>query len=396
MDELGDRALVVATNPETTYSHDVENRFRPHSDFWYLTGFNEPGAALVLAGGKSTLFLRARDPQAEVWNGRRLGLERAQEFAIDQAFDTRELTERLPKMIGKDDLADVDHAPDVAALVEGRESGAPMIAEMRLRKDAEEIAMLQKACDVGVSAMQEALPLARPGSHEYQVEAALVAHYRAQGSTGPGYPPIVGAGANAAILHYIENRAQIKAGDMVLVDAGCEWGYYNSDITRTVPADDGFTETQADLYALVEAAQQAAMAKIRPGNSLQDVHQAAALELAEGFLERGWMQGELDALMESNEHRRFYMHGTSHYLGLDVHDVGRYKDGEDSRVLEEGMVITVEPGLYLNPDYTKLPPGIDPLGIRIENDVVVTADGMHDLTRGLPTDLDGVLSLHNP
>ena len=221
------------------------------------------------------------------------------------------------------------------------------------------------------------------------MEAALLRHYRASGSTGPGYPAIVGAGANAAVLHYIENRDAIRAGDLVLVDAGCEWGYYNSDITRTVPSDGRFSDDHADLYRLVHEAQRAALAKVAPGNTLQQVHEAAAKVLTDGFVARGWMKEDDGA----DGTRRFFMHGTSHYLGLDVHDAGRYKIDGASRKLEPGMVITVEPGLYLNPNFTDLPPGLDPLGIRIENDVVVTDDGHDDLLAGLPNDLDGVEGL---
>ena len=199
----------------------------------------------------------------------------------------------------------------------------------------------------------------------------------------------MGAGANAAVLHYIENRDAIRAGDLVLVDAGCEWGYYNSDITRTVPSDGRFSDDHADLYRLVHEAQRAALAKVAPGNTLQQVHEAAAKVLTDGFVARGWMKEDDGA----DGTRRFFMHGTSHYLGLDVHDAGRYKIDGASRKLEPGMVITVEPGLYLNPNFTDLPPGLDPLGIRIENDVVVTDDGHDDLLAGLPNDLDGVEGL---
>ncbi|MGB1585584.1 MAG: aminopeptidase P N-terminal domain-containing protein [Thermoplasmatota archaeon] len=390
-----DGTLVVATNPELTYSNDVEHRFRPHSDFWYLTGFAEPGAVLVLdEGGRSTLFCRARDAKAEVWTGRRLGLDRATEaLGVDGVYAIDELGDVLPRILGKRTYQITEHNPDIAEILANHapdsDPGTDLVAEMRLRKDAAEIDLLRQACDVGAAAMREALPLARAGGTEYGVEAALLRHYRGAGSTGPGYPAIVGAGANAAILHYIENRASIQAGDMVLVDAGCEWGYYNSDITRTVPADGRFSDAHADLYNLVHAAQKAALVQVAPGKTLQDVHIAASKVLMEGFVERGWMKDEDGA----DGMRRFYMHGTSHYLGLDVHDAGRYKIDGQSRTLEPGMVITVEPGLYLNPDFTDLPAGLDPLGIRIENDVVVTSDGREDLLAGLPTDLDGVEGL---
>jgi Xaa-Pro aminopeptidase len=394
-----DGTLVVATNPELTYSNDVEHRFRPHNDFWYLTGFAEPEAVLVLEeNGRSNLFCRPRDAKAEVWTGRRLGIDRAKDaLGVDRVFAIDELGAKLPSLLHGSTYQVTEHFEGVAETLANHapasEPGADLVAEMRLIKDAAEIDMLRKACHIGAEAMREALPLAKPGAMEYEVEAALLRHYRAAGSTGPGYPAIVGAGANAAILHYIENRAAIQAGDLVLVDAGCEWGYYNSDITRTVPASGHFSDAQADLYGLVHAAQNAAMDKIRPGAALKEVHDAAVQVLAAGFVERGWLKDPLRKVFEDESYRRFYMHGTSHFLGLDVHDVGRYKMDGASRKLEAGMVITVEPGLYLNPDFTDLPPGLDPLGIRIENDVVVTADGHEDLLAGLPTDVAGVEAL---
>ena len=398
-DALGDGTLVVATNPEVTYSNDVEHRFRPHSDFWYLTGFNEPGAVLVLdGGGRSTLFCRIRDPKAEVWTGRRLGVHRAKDaLGMDAVLPSEDLPGKLKALLSGEVQADTCHNPEVDEAVQNAcddpEDGARLVGEFRVRKDAAEIAMLQKACDVGAEAMRHALPLARPGSYEYEVEAELLRRYRMAGSTGPGYPPIVGAGANAAVLHYIENNRPIRDGDLVLVDAGCEWGYYNSDITRTVPASGAWSGDQERLYTVVWEAQQAAMQVVRPGRSLKDVHDAAARVLAGGLADLGWLKGDVDAILAADGHRGFFMHGTSHYLGLDVHDVGRYKEEGVSRSLEPGMVITVEPGLYANPDFTDLPPGVDPFGIRIENDVVVTEDGPLDLLAGLPADPDGALGL---
>ena len=392
-----DGTLVVATNPELTYSNDVEHRFRPNSDFWYLTGFAEPEAVLVL-GSKTTLFCRQRQPEKEVWTGRRVGVEAAKDaLAVDSAYPFDELAERLPSLLAGPVLADVEHHAGVAetlANVTDSEDGARLIAEMRLRKEPREVKMLQKACDIGAAAMREALPLARAGRHEYEVEAQLVSCYRRHGSTGPGYPPIVGTGANAAVLHYVDNRAAIHKRDMVLVDAGCEWGYYNSDITRTVPAAGTWSKMQRELYTLVWEAQQAALREVRPGARMKAVHDAAVRVLAQGFADRGWIDADVDAAIAAQQHRRHYMHGTSHFLGLDVHDVGRYKDpAGDSRVLEPGMVVTVEPGLYLNPDFAPMPAGMHPLGIRIEDDVLVTSDGHRNLLRDLPTDPDGVEGL---
>lgn len=398
-----DRALVVTTNPTTPYSNDVEHVFRPHSDFWYLTGFDEPGATLVLEGGNgaTTLFLQGRRPDAEIWTGRRLGVERAPDaLSVDRAVDADELGARLRDALGGRTVeAIVGHDPRVDARVRKAashepEDGAPRLARLRRIKDAAEIDMLRKAADVGNDAMRAALALAQPGRHEFEAEAELLRAYRAAGSTGPGYPPIVGTGPNAAVLHYIANRSRIAERDLVLIDAGCEWGYYNSDITRTVPAGGAWSGDQETLYALVWEAQKAALADVRPGNTLRDPHDAAVRVLTEGLVERGWLQGDPEALIEEEAHRRFYMHGTSHLLGLDVHDVGAMKEPDGGPLkLRPGMVLTVEPGLYANPDYTKLPDGVDPLGIRIENDVVVTDDGHEDLQAGLPTDPDGVADL---
>jgi len=399
---LGDEAvLVVATNPVTTYSNDVEHVFRPHSDFWYLTGFREPHALLVLEGGSgaTTLFLQGRKPEAEVWTGKRLGVERACEaLAVDRAYDIEGVGARLREALrGRKVHAVVGHDGEVAtrlAAATGEVQDArPLLADMRLRKDAEELAMLARAADVGVEAMRRAARQVRPGHHEFQVEAELLRTYREHGSTGPGYPPIVGAGANAAVLHYIANTAPIREGDMVLVDAGCEWGYYNSDITRTFPAGDPGDDAWR-VYDLVVQAHDAAVRAAVPGNRLRDPHDAAVRVLAEGLAGMGLLAGDADKVVEDGGFRSFFMHGTSHYLGLDVHDVGTTKDEEGkSRRLEEGMVITVEPGLYFNTDFAKCPDHLAGLGVRVEDDVVVTADGPRVLTASLPRQRDEVEAL---
>ncbi len=389
--------LVVATHSETTYSNDVHHPFRPHSDFWYLTGFSEPGAILTLGSdGRSDIWMRPREPTAEVWNGRRLGLERAGLLGIDHAHDIKDTEALHQRLHGAGVVAKTEHNLEAREILlkYTREDATPLLSSFRMIKDSQEIAMLQKAADVGMEAMRTALPLARPGRHEYEVEAALLHHYKSVGSTGPGYPPIVGTGANAAILHYIENRAKIGAEDLVLVDAGCEWGYYNSDITRTVPAAGGFTSLQADLYEVVWRAQEAALAKVLPGSEFKAPHEAAVETLVDGLVDLGILEGDKDQLIKDQLHRPFFMHGTSHFLGLDVHDVGAYKDAEgNSLKLQEGMCLTVEPGLYFNPDFATCPPDAVGIGIRIENDVMVTADGRHDLNRALPTSPDEVLAM---
>ncbi len=394
--EDGD-VLVVATNPETVYSNDVHHPFRPHSDFWYLTGFNEPGAILTLGSdGRTDLWMRPREPAAEVWNGRRLGLERAELLGIENAHDVKDTDGLHHRLNGAHVLSRTEHHPEAreALLKYTKEDATQLLAGFRMIKDSDEVALLQKAADIGMDAMRAALPLAKPGRREYEVEAELVRHYRMAGSTGPGYPPIVGTGANAAILHYVENRATIGADHLVLVDAGCEWGYYNSDITRTVPAAGTFDRLQGELYEIVWNAQQAAIAKVVPGGLFKDPHDAAVETLVDGLVDLGFLQGDKDALIQDQKHRPFYMHGTSHFLGLDVHDAGAYRDSEgNSLKLQEGMCLTVEPGLYFNPDFAKCPPQAVGIGIRIENDVVVTRDGHRDLNAGLATSPDDVLSL---
>lgn len=404
-DAIGDDAvLVVATNPVTTYSNDVEHVFRPHNDFWYLTGFSEPESVLLVEGGtgRSDLWLRTRKPEAEVWTGRRLGVERAAEtLGVDAAHDMGGLGDDLRRRLaGKTLHACSDHHWEVEETLQNilgdrAPAGCKALVDMRLRKDAEELRLMREAARLGNEAMEAGLGRVRPGAMEFEVEATILHHYRAHGSTGPGYPPIVGTGANAGILHYIENRARIEAGDLVLIDAGCEWGYYNSDITRTVPASGEWTNLQRDLYELVRSAQVAALQEVRPGASIKAPHAAAVQVLAEGLVNLGWIKGPVEKAIEDQTFRRHFMHGTSHFLGLDVHDVGSYTDGDGPRLLEPGMIITVEPGLYVNPDFAAAPEGVPPLGIRIENDLLVTEDGHEDLQAGLAADAEEVAMLVN-
>lgn len=392
-----DQILVVATHEETVYANDVHHRFRPHSDFWYLTGFAEPGAVMTLdASGRYDLWMRPRDPKAEVWNGRRLGLERAEGLGVDRAHDIEDLDALGTMLRSGTPLAIAEHAPAIQQrvdAVEGAESGRGLVARFRMIKDADEQRMLAEAARIGNEAMREALPLAAAGRGEYEIEAALLAAYRRAGSTGPGYPPIVGTGANAAILHYIENQDIIAAGDLVLVDAGCEWGYYNSDITRTVPADGAFTKAQEDVFEAVVAAQEKALRAVRPGARFKDPHDAAVEVLVDRLVDMGHLHGDKDALIAENAHRPYFMHGTSHFLGLDVHDAGIYKDEEGESIrLEEGMCLTVEPGLYYNPDFARVPDSHVHIGVRLENDVIVTSDGARDLQRELPSRIEGLLA----
>ncbi len=425
--------LVVATHTVKQYSNDVDYLYRPHSDFWYLTGFAEPGAVLVLQGGSgaTTLFLRDRKKEAEIWTGRRLGVARAAAaLGVDHAFDIAELATRLPAALGKSMVhAITDHDPGVRRLVRSAarrrwvkdpgtaKAGGPssallgkpkanaprdphgreLLHEMRLIKDAAELRMLRKACDLGVEAHLAMAPRIQAGAQEFHVEADFAHHARHHGSTGVGYPSICGCGPNAAVLHYVSNLGALRAGELFLVDAGCEWGYYTSDITRTYPVGGAFSPTQHSFYELVLEAHQAALRQVRPGNPFRKPHEAAVETITAGLIDRGLIDGPFEKAIAEKRHQRFFMHGTSHWLGLDVHDTGGATglDGKP-RLLREGMVLTVEPGLYFNRDFTACPPGTAGIGIRIEDDVAVTAGGRSNLTRRLPVEPADVASLVSP
>ncbi len=396
-----DELLVVATHAEALHSHDVHHRFRPQNDFWYLTGFDEPGATLVLLpSGESHIFVQERDPKKEIWNGRRLGVDRAKDaLEVDHAHAAGELSSRLADLArGQTALVIANHDPAAREIirnaVDEAADGAPRLADARCIKDADEIAMMQAAADVAADGHRAAFALMQAGNNERDAEAAFLHAIRRAGSEGPGYPPIVGTGANAAVLHYIENEDTIQSGDLVLMDAGAEWGYYNSDITRTLPASGEWSSHDLELYSLVLQAQDAAIAEVRPGNTFDAPHRAAIRVLADGLADMGICESAADAKEAQKAIEPYYMHGTSHFLGLDVHDAGRYKgDDGKGRRLEPGMALTVEPGLYFNPDYAPLPKGMRARGIRIENDLVVTDDGALDLTSGLTRDPDELAAL---
>ncbi len=424
--QLGDgHILIVATHPTKQFSNDVDYVFRPHSDFWYLTGFAEPRSILVLHGGsgRTELFLQPRKKDAEIWTGRRLGVERATHaLGVDRAYSIDDLASLLPNLVGKAQVhAVADHEPSacrrivkaagrrlVAETPEARPGGPAtkvraerspphgrkLIHEMRLIKDADELRMLAKACALGVAAHVEAAGRIRPGGREFQVEAAFARHARHNGSTGVGYPSICGCGDNSAVLHYVTNQARMRKGSTFLIDAGCEWGLYTSDITRTYPVGGRFTRLQATLYDLVHDAHKAALKKVQPGARFRDPHNAAVQVLTEGLIDLKFLTTNVEQAIKDQSYRQFFMHGTSHWLGLDVHDAGSPlgADGKP-RVLKEGMVLTVEPGLYFNPDFAACPPGTAGIGIRIEDDVAVTGGGHRNLTKALPSERGAVEQL---
>lgn len=406
-------ALLFAT-PEQHLSWDGTYRYRPDPDLFYLTGFGEPEAVAVLDAGKRTytLFVRPKDRERETWEGRRAGVKGAVKVhGADEAFEVGELEKRLPDLIrgawtlhyalGLDEKRDLLVASILARF--RREARVPkrgpvvvsdvtdVLHEMRLRKEPEEVLLMERAAAIAVAAHEEARALARPGRFEYEVEAAIAARFRREGASGPSYETIVASGPNATTLHYVENDRRIEAGDLVLVDAGCEYRGYASDITRTFPASGRFTNEQEAVYRIVLSALHAATSKVRPGGRFQDVHDAAVEVLVDGLLELGLLSGKRKKVIEKGDYARFYMHRTSHWLGMDVHDRGRYHDPKGEwRLLEPGMVLTVEPGLYVRPDEKKVPSSFLGIGVRIEDDVLVTEDGHRVLTAAAPKSVEAM------
>jgi Xaa-Pro aminopeptidase len=355
-----------------------------------------------------TLFVQPREKEAETWTGRRAGVEGAiADFGADQAFPLSELEKELPKLLlGAHTLyfpiglqSDLDHRwLRLVALLRSRPSvsGVPdrvgdlgeLLHEMRLFKDPLELDLLRQAADLTRRGHLRALGATRPGRYEYEIEAELLYEYRRGGGDGPGYQPIVASGVNSTILHYRTGRDQLRDGELLLIDSGCEVSGYTADVTRTFPINGTFTRPQQALYECVLAAQSDAMAAIRPGTTREAVHEVATRTLIAGLVKEGLLEGSVDDLWKDKSYRRFYMHGTSHWLGLDVHDAGAYSAGGTPRPLAPGIVLTVEPGLYVAPDDEKAPAEFRGIGIRIEDDVVVTATGCELLTPGIPSSVD--------
>jgi Xaa-Pro aminopeptidase len=410
LDQIGPRALVFL--PGSTLAKrngDSHFRFRQDSDFLYLTGFDEPDATLLLCAGRAeqmVMFVRPRDPEREVWDGRRAGVDGAiAQYGADAAFPIEELEARLPALLGDvDDLyfpLGRDPAWDVrltgwlerARALERRGVQAPrrvldprdVLGEMRLRKEPGELALLRRAAAVTAEGHEAAMRAARPGVWEYEIEAAIEHAFRRRGARGPGYTTIVGSGANATILHYIENRAQLGEGQLLLVDAGAEVeGGYTADVTRTVPVGGRWTRAGRRLYDAVLEAQQAALAAVRPGVTLDEIHDRALAVLVNHLCELKLCAEPPAEAIEKGTYKRFYMHRTSHWLGLDVHDAGAYRMAGRPRPLEPGFVLTVEPGLYVSADAQDVPAELRGLGVRIEDDVLVTSDGGEVLTAAIP------------
>src|SRR5947208_7233780 len=453
---LGDAIAVIPGALEVRRNGDVNYEFRQSSDFFFLTGFDEPDAVAVInpahAKERYVLFVRPRDREMEIWNGHRAGVEGAvASYGADAAYPIDQLDAKLREyavdraaLVYR--LGNVTFDPRVIRLVaelrNARVRGfsaptrvdepAPILHDLRLSRSPAELARQRRACQISRDAHIEAMRYARPGMYEYQVQAALEYVFRVNGSPRNGYPSIVASGPNACILHYSENNRQMEDGDLLLIDAGCEWGYHSADITRTFPVNGRFTTAQRAVYEIVLRAQLAGIAAARPGNRYEAVHEAARRVLTEGLVALGVLPRGVEESLAMHHYREFYMHGTGHWLGMDVHDVGDYRIDRKSRVLEPGMVLTVEPGLYFDPEretatfhlreYSEdeswerrlrlgagaakkieeeekakaekithaVPRELRGIGIRIEDDVLITADGCDVLTAGTPKTVDEV------
>jgi Xaa-Pro aminopeptidase len=394
-----------------------EHPYHPDRELFYLTGATEPGTVAVLTGGEEgrfVLFVRERDEEAELWAGARLGPEGAAErFRPDECHSLAALEVELPRLLRAADRvffrlgrfqAIERHVLDALAFAraKGARTGTgpravvdpgEILDPLRVVKDAHEIGLMRRAAEITVEGHRAGLAALAPGGGEWAVEAAIDHVFRASGGGGPAYETIVGAGPNACVLHYVDNSACIGAHDLVLVDAGADYGLYQADVSRTWPAGGRFRGAQRDVYEIVEAARRAAVAAVVPGARIADVHEAATRVLVEGLVSLGALAGPVEELASKEAHKPFYPHQTSHWLGLDVHDPGDYAVDGVSRTLEPGMVFTVEPGLYFRPGREDTPRHLAGIGVRIEDDILVTETGAEVLTRGLPTDADEVEAL---
>lgn len=411
LERIGDGVAVLPTAPEHLRNRDTPYPYRPDSYFHYLTGFPEPDAVLVLVGGnpgRALLFCRERDPDKEIWDGFRYGPDAAREaFGFDEALPIGSLDETLPELLanrptlwhslGHDHGWDQRIAKALNAVRAQSRAGkrAPtnvadlrtVLDEMRLIKDDAEIALMRRAATIAAAAHVRAMRATAPGRWEYEIEAEFLHEFRRRGSQFPAYTTIVASGAGACVLHYVDNNRQIRDGELVLIDAGCEVDGYASDITRSFPANGRYSAAQRDIYQLVETAQCAAIDATRPGASFMAPHEAAVQVLAAGMIDLGLLTGSLDEAIETESYKRFYMHRTSHWLGMDVHDAGEYRLGEEAeaswRPLQPGMVLTLEPGCYVRPA-DDVPEAFWNIGVRIEDDALVTASGCEILTAEAP------------
>jgi len=409
---------IIPSALEQMRSRDTEHPFRQDSDFYYLSGFTEPEAVIVLTPGRRhgqfMMFCRERDPGMELWHGFRAGPEGVcEKFAADDAFPIGDIDDILPGLIegrdrvyysmGRSTQFDRQIMDWVNSIRSKESSGAVppgeftdlnhMVHDLRLVKSAAEQRLLRRAGEITARGHSRAMRFCRPGQNEYQLEAELTHEFASSGARHLAYPSIVGSGANACTLHYLDNNCVMRDGDLVLIDAGCELEYYASDVSRTFPVNGRFSREQRALYEVVLQAQLAAIAQIKPGNHWNQPHNASVRVITEGLLELGLLRGKVDKLIEREAYREFYMHRVGHWLGLDVHDVGDYRVAGEWRQLEAGMVMTVEPGIYVSPQNSKVARKWRGIGIRVEDDVLVSPEGCEILSAAVPKTVEDIEAL---
>lgn len=404
---------------DTRRSNDTHYRFRQDSDFFYLTGFEEPDSIAIIrteVDPKYTLFVRPRDPEREIWDGRRAGVEGAKsDFGAGESFRIEEFDGKLFEYLDGADVLyyrlGVDRDLDDRILKEiGRMRSlnrkpihppqtiidpATIIHELRVLKSPDELEIMQAAADIAAEAHVEAMKAVRPGMQEFQIEALIEQVFRRHGAAGPAYTSIIGGGPNATVLHYINNDGELRDGELLLIDAGAEYKGYASDITRTFPINGRYTQPQREIYDLVLKAQMSCVEMVRPGTTHDQLKQHSIEVLTEGMVELGLLKGKPQDLIKEKKYEKFYMHGLGHMLGIDVHDVGRYYFGQESRALEPGVVMTVEPGIYIAPGTKDVPEKYLGIGVRIEDDVLCTNNGPKVLTTKVPKHAEEIEALMN-
>lgn len=415
MERIAGGVAIFPAAPTAIRNNDVEHEYRQDTDFYYLTGFEEPGAVAVLAPDhpehRFVMFVQPKDREREVWTGWRAGDEGAKrDYAANNAFTIEKLDEELPKLVEKADRiyyrfgSDPTFDERLIGLMrrfqrERQRNGtgpkavidpAEILHEMRLIKTEDDLRLMRRAIDISCEGHMAAIRSLRPGVYEYEIEAVLRYVFRKNGSPRPGYSPIVASGANATVLHYTTNNRRIEDGDLLLIDAGTEFGYFTGDITRTYPASGTFTEDQAAIYQVVLDAHTEAIKAVKPGATFAEPHDAAVRVIVEGLLRLGLLEGKSDKLIEEEKYKKFYMHKTSHWLGMDVHDAGPYKVADEWRRLEPGMVMTVEPGIYIAEDLDDVDPRYRGIGVRIEDDVLVTQEGNEVLSARVPRTIEEI------
>ncbi|CCI00856.1 aminopeptidase P N-terminal domain-containing protein [Microcystis aeruginosa] len=424
MEKIGNGTAIFRSAPMVVMHNDVEYTYRQDSDFFYLTGFNEPEAVAVLAPHhpehQFILFVQPKDPEKETWTGYLHGVEGAKEiFAADEAYSIEELEEKLPQYLekadriyyhlGRDKTFNTDvlkHWQKLIATFPRRGTGPTALEDtnfilhpLRLLKTENELDNIRKATAISAQAHNRAREFTKVGHYEYQIQAEIEHTFRLEGGMGPAYPSIVASGANACILHYINNNRQVQENELLLIDAGCAYNYYNGDITRTFPVNGKFTPEQKIIYEIVLEAQLKAIEVVKTGNPYNLFHDTAVRTIVEGLVDLGLLVGDIDEIIKEEKYKPFYMHRTGHWLGLDVHDAGGYKVNEETwQTLQPGHVLTVEPGIYISPDIKpaegqpEVPEKWRGIGIRIEDDVLVTATGNEVLTATVPKKVEDIES----